>query len=366
MLIIQRHYLKEFFKLLALIGIGLASIFSILDLIDKIDDFMPSRPDLKSLLLYAIFNFPKYLLYLLPAAMLLCSLFIFSQASRNKEVVAIKATGGKLKTLLYPFIIAGILLSIFAFVVGESIVPDFSRRSNELKNTLMKKEKKLLFKDGTLWLRGTDGSPVRIELYIPEKRLVRGLSIFVFGKDFLEKRIEAEVAEWIEVPSSKFQVPSSENIWRLKNVTIYDIESGKVNKIPKMDYQYLESPDFFSEGIKKPEEMGIGELYGYTNRLKTAGFRNTKLVVDLNSKISYPLTNFFMIILGISLSMKGLVGRGLFVAGLGLFISIIYWFTYTFTLSMGYAGILPPVISTWLVPVLFGTVAGYLFSKIPE
>ncbi len=371
MFIIQRHYLKEFFKLLALLGIGLASIFSILDLIDKIDDFMPSRPDLKSLLLYAIFNFPKYLLYLLPAAMLLCSLFIFSQASRNKEVVAIKATGGKLKTLLYPFIIAGILLSIFAFIVGESIVPDFSRRSNELKDTLMKKEKKLLFKDGTLWLRGTDGSPVRIELYIPEKKLARGVSIFVFGKDFLEKRIEAEEAEWINGQSSttnqvQDKVQSSESVWKLKKVTVYDIDSGKFSKIPKMDYLYLESPDFFSEVIKKPEEMGIGELYGYANRLKTAGFRNTKLLVDLNSKISYPLTNFFMIILGISLSMRGLVGKGLFIAGLGLFISIIYWFTYTFMLSMGYAGIVPPVISTWLVPVLFGTVAGYLFSKIPE
>jgi len=371
MLILQRHYLKEFFKLLALIGIGLASIFSILDLIDKIDDFMPSSPDLRSLLLYATFNFPKYLLYLLPAAMLLCSLFIFSQASRNKEVVAIKATGGKLKTLLYPFIITGILSSIFAFVVGEAVVPDFSRRSNDLKNILMKKEKKLLFKDGTLWLKGTDGSPVRIELYIPDRKLARGVSIFVIGKDFLEKRIEAEEAEWINNKSSspnqvRDKVQNTESVWRLKKVTIYDIDSGKVGKISKMDYHYLESPDFFSEEIKTPDEMGIGELYGYANRLKIAGFKNTKLVVDLNSKISYPLTNFFMIILGISLSMKGLVGKGLFVAGLGLFISIIYWFTYTFMLSMGYAGIVPPVIATWLVPVLFGTAAGYLFSKIPE
>jgi len=371
MLILQRHYLKEFFKLLSLIGIGLASIFSILDLIDKIDDFMPSRPDLRSLLLYATFNFPKYLLYLLPAAMLLCSLFIFSQASRNKEVVAINATGGKLKTLLYPFIITGIVSSIFAFVVGEAVVPDFSRGSNDLKNTLMKKEKKLLFKDGTLLLKGTDGSPVRIELYIPERKLARGVSIFVIGKDFLEKRIEAEEAEWINNKSSspnqvRGKVQSSENVWILKNVTVYDIESGRISKIPEMDYQYLESPDFFSEGIKKPEEMGIGELYGYAKRLKGAGFRNTKLVVDLNSKVSYPLTNLFMLILGISLSMRGLVGGGLFAAGLGLFISIIYWFAYTFMLSLGYAGIVPPFIATWVVPVIFGTVAGYLFSKIPE
>lgn len=359
MLIIQRYYLKEFFKLLSLIGTGLALIFSILELIDKIDDFMPSRPSLKSLFLYAFFNFPKYLLYLLPAALLTCSLFIFSQASRNKELVAIKATGGRLKALLYPFIISGLLLSVFAFIVGEIVVPDFSRRAHELKNILMKKDQKLTFKEGTLWLRGTDGALVRIELYIPEKKLAKGVSIFISGKELIKKRIEAEEAEWE-------RAGSSEGIWRLKNVTTYDIEGEKVSSTSAMDYPYLESPDFFSEGIKKPEEMGIGELYRYTMKLKGAGFKNTKLIVDLHSKISYPLANFFMILLGISLSTRGKAGGGLFAAGLGLLISIVYWFAYTLMLSMGYAGVLPPVIATWFIPILFGVVAVHLFRKIQE
>ena len=64
MLIIQRHYLKEFFKVLTLIAAGLALIFSLLDLIDKIDDFLPYKPPIKSLMLYVAFNFPRYLLYL--------------------------------------------------------------------------------------------------------------------------------------------------------------------------------------------------------------------------------------------------------------------------------------------------------------
>lgn len=366
MKIIQRHYIKEFFKMLSIIALGLALIFSLLDLIDKIDDFMPGRPSIFKLILYALLNLPKYLYYLLPVALLICSLFIFSQASRNKELVVIKATGGRLKYLFYPFIISGILLSLFGFVIGEVVVPDFSGQSHELKNTLTKKGEKLTFREGTLWLRGTEGSPIRIELYIPEKKIAKGVSIFVTGKEFLKKRIEAEEAEWIEVPSSEFQTPNSKGLWKLKNVIIYDIEGGKVNRISEMDYPYLESPDFFNEGIKKPEEMGIGELYRYTKRLKAAGFRNTKLIVDLNSKGSYPLTNFFMMLLGISLSLRGRVGGGLFAAGLGLLISFIYWLGYTLMLSMGYAGIMPPAIATWLVPIIFGTVAIHLFRKIPE
>lgn len=359
MLIIQRHYLKEFFKLLSLIGTGLALIFSILDLIDKIDEFMPGRPSLESFLLYTLFNFPKYLLYLLPVAVLTCSLFIFSQASRNRELVAIKAVGGKLKAIFYPFVISGILVTVFAFITGEVVVPDFSRRSNELKSTIKNKDKKLMFKEGTLWLRSTDGSPVRIELYIPEMKLAKGVSIFVFREDLLRERIEAEGAEWKEVQSSK-------GIWRLKNVIVYNIIDKKITNVQELDYPYLESPDFFSEGIKKPEEMGIGELYRYVERLKRAGFRNTKLVVDLNSKVSYPLINLFMMLLGISLSMRSRFGGGLFAAGLGLLISTLYWVVYTVTLSMGYAGIVPAAIAAWMVPAAFGIATGFLFKNIQE
>ncbi len=359
MLIIQRHYLKEFFKLFALISGGLAFIFSILNLIDKIDDFMPNRPSFGNLFLYVFFNFPEYLLYLMPAAILVCSLFIFSQASRNRELTIIKATGGRLRALFRPFIFYGLLLTVVAFLIGEVIVPDFSIRSDELKNSIKKKDRRLTFQEGTLWLRATDGSPVRIELYVPERKLAKGVSIFVIEKDSMKERIEAEEAEWQETQSSN-------GIWRLKNATIYDIKTGDVRNVAEFDYPHLESPDFFSEGIKKPEEMGIGELYRYTERLKRAGFRNTKLLVDMNKKVSYPFINFFMILFGISLSMRSKIGGGLFAAGLGLLISALYWFAYTMMLSLGYAGLVPPIVSAWLVPVVFGIVSIHLFRKIPE
>jgi lipopolysaccharide export system permease protein len=359
MLIIQRHYLKEFFKLFFLISGGLALIFSILDLIDKIDDFMPGRPSLESLFLYAFFNLPKYFLYLMPASILVCSLFIFSQASRNREITIIKATGGRLRNLFQPFIFYGLLLTVAAFFIGEVIVPDFSTRSDELKNSIEKKGRRLTFQEGTLWLRATDGSPVRIELYIPERKLAKGVSIFVIKKDFMTKRLEAEEAEWQGMQGSN-------GIWRFKNVTIYDIEAGAVQNVAEFDYLHLESPDFFSEGMKKPEEMGIGELYKYTERLKRAGFRNTKLLIDMNKKVSYPFINFLMILFGISLSMRSKIGGGLFAAGLGLLISALYWFAYTMMLSLGYAGLVPPIVSAWLVPVVFGIVSIHLFRKIPE
>jgi len=359
MKLMRRYYTKEFAKLLGIIAFGLALIFSLLDLIDKIDNFAPGRLSVLDFIHYAALNLPKYLYYLLPMSLLICSLFVFSQAARYREIIVLKAAGGRLKRLFAQFILLGVFFSLAAFLLGEFVVPDFAERTLDFKKKFMKAGEKVSFKEGMLWLRSADGDLVRIELYMPEDRIARGMSIFVIDENSFSKRIEAEEASWVKGPGTK-------GVWKLKKAIVYDIAHGTIARLPEMDYPHLESPDLFNRGIKNPEEMGIRELYAYAKRLQRAGFNDTKLIVDLNSKISYPLTNLFLIVLGISFSVMGRVGGGFFAAGLGFFISFLYWLAYTFMLSMGYARILPPVVAAWTVPVLFGAVAAYLFYKIPE
>ena len=143
MKIIQRYYIREFLKILSIMAFGMALIFSIIDLIDKVDDFMPGRISFIQLFQYVALNLPKYLYYLLPMSLLICSLFIFSQASRYRELTIIKTTGGKLKRLLSPFVFMGIFFSLFGFIIGEVIIPDFSERTLDFKKTFLKKSEKL-------------------------------------------------------------------------------------------------------------------------------------------------------------------------------------------------------------------------------
>ncbi len=354
MKIVQRLYLKDFLKLLSMLVLGLSGIFSLIDLSGRLDSFIPGKPSVPSLVLYAVYNMPRFFIYLLPMAVLICSLFTFSQAFRRKEIVAIRTAGGRLKSLFTPFVAAGICLSIVAFLMGEMVLPDFSKRSVELQNTLSGKSKKIAFNEGALWLKDKEGSPVKIDLYVEDKKVAEGIEIFITGEDFLKEEITAQKAYW------------DENTWILENVRKYNMETGKIENLKKMEYPDLGSPDLFSENIKKPDEMGIAELYRYMQKLRNAGFSDTKLAVDINSKISFPLINFFMILLGISLALRMNLGGGLFSAGLGLLIGLCYWFGFTFSLSMGYAGILPPALAAWTIPLAFGTAAVYLYATIPE
>jgi lipopolysaccharide export system permease protein len=287
-------------------------------------------------------------------SVLICSLFTFSQAVRKKEITAIKTAGGKLRRLLYPFMVLGAFLSLFAFITGEIIVPDFSKRAVDLKNFLEGKGRRLNVTEGGLWLRSKDGSPVKIDLYVAEKKAAKGVSVFIIGKESLKEKIFAERAHW------------NGDAWVLEDVTRHIIGTGTIEQLNTMIYNGLESPDLFTEELKGAGEMGIAELYRYTQRLKNAGFRNMKLSVDLDSKISFPLVSLFMMLLGIALSLRMSLGGGLFSAGLGLLISLFYWLSYTFSLSMGYAGVIPAFLAAWTVPFIFAALSVYLFMHIPE
>ncbi len=356
MRIIQRLYLADFLRLLLLISLGLSLVFSLIDLIGRIDDFLPNKPSIGSLIRYAVFTMPRFFLYLLPMSVLICSLFTFSQAARRKEITAIRAAGGRMRDLFYPFVITGAVMSLVAFSISEFVVPDFSQRSAALRAKLEGKDQKSLISDSAIWIKDSHGNPVKIELYIPQKKIAQDVSVFIHGKDFLKSVITAKRAAW----------QADQQQWLFEDVSLYDSETGKTKHLSSMNYPDLDAPDIFAREMRSSDEMGIAELYRYIQKLRSAGFTNIKLFVDLNSKVSFPLINAFMMLLGISLSGRAHMGGGLFTAGLGLGVSLLYWFGYTFTLSIGYAGMLPPFIASWLVPVLFGSSAVYLFVTTPE
>ncbi len=360
MKIIYRYYINEFIKIWLIIAPGLAFIFSLLEIIDKVDDFLPGKITIFSMFHYTVLILPRILYYLLPMSLLICGLFTFSQASRNKEIIAFKAVSGRMKTLFYPFITGGILFSIAGFIIGEIVVPEFSDYLLDFKKNNMKKAGKITMKKDAIWIKSSEGSLSRIDLYIPDQKLIKGLSIFILEDTRLKKRIEADKAFWEKKNDG-------DGVWRLYNAIEYDIQTGSVKKHNEMYYSGLESPDLFTTSIKNPEEMGIYDLKLYIKKINSAGFRDQKLVVDFYRKISYPFTNLFMIILGISLSVSvKRTGGGLFATGLGIFISFIYWLSHTFMLSMGYAQVLNPVIAACTMPLLFGIISAYLFLRVPE
>jgi lipopolysaccharide export system permease protein len=365
MSILLRYYVKEFFKYFFLILLGMTALLLVAEFFDKMDEFYAKKSPVHIVFQYLLHRAPKPLLLVTPIASLLSILFTVGIASKWRETVAIRAAGGSLKKLFSFFLLMGLMISVLVLLIGETLAPLATRKAASIRNTkILNKSPKIIYKEGALWVKGFDGSLVRIENFVEDRNKILRISIFSFTPDFaLGRRIEAQEAEWID------------GRWELKNATVFSFKENTTAKHEKLVFTALEEPKIFKDEMRKPDEMNFYELYSYYKRLENAGFKNLKYIVELYGKLAYPTVNFIMIIFGVALALNTKLGGGLRAAGLGLIVIIGYWLILSICLALGNTGLIYPEGNTgliypelapWISPALFGISGWYMFRRIKE
>lgn len=365
--IVCKSYIKDFVKTFLILLFSMSCLLSIVGLIEKIDDFMPYKPPTTFFIEYGLYSIPRYIFYLIPFVTLVTSLFIFSIGVRSKEFLILSVSGGRLRVILKPFLILGIIISILGFIFGEFIQPEFTKKLNIMIEELTQKGKSSIQKE--LFVRAKDGTVIKIGKFSEAQKKANEVKIFVIKNNALIKKIDSQEAE-IE-----------QDKWLLKNCIIYDFVAGKVEKYNLMDHTLnLKISVAAFKDIKKIEEFGIAELIQKRKELKKVGLSNPKIDTDISSRLSYNFVTFFMMVLGMSLPLGayekfnflfskakgGVTTGGIITVGIGLIITIIYWLVYSLFMFMGYSKILPPFISPWITPLIFGFISIKLYYSIKE
>jgi len=277
-------------------------------------------------------------------------------ASKWREITIIKASGASTKKIFSSFLILGVVISLISLVLGETVVPEATKSAAYVRKVkILKQSPKIIESTGALWMKGLDGSLIRVSGFVENANRVLKTSIFRFSPSFgLERRTEADEAVW------------DNGVWTLKNATVFDFRNNTSNHYATLVSTSLEEPKIFREEMKKPEEMNFRELYNYYSRLEKAGFKNLRYVIQLYEKLAYPSINFVMILFGISLALNARWGGGMRAAGLGVIISVFYWLLYSVSISLGNTGFLQPWLAPWISPLVFGIAGSILYWQIKE
>ncbi len=356
MKILTKYFLKEFFKFFFIALLGLTAISMVAEFFDKVDEFYAKEPPVHLILQYLLLQSPKFILYASPMASLLAILITIGRASKWKETIAVMASGRSIKRLFSSFLLLGIFISLSALIVGEVIAPASVSKAAWVRNTkILKQQPKIMYREKAIWLRGLDGSLIRVRDFVDDKNRILNTGIYIFNDSFgLEKRIEAKEGEW------------RGGAWELKNVTIFDFRENTTTMLESFTTTALEDPKIFREEMKQPEEMNFAELYSYNSRLDKAGFKNLRYMMRLYEKLAYPTVNFIMILLGIAIALNTRLGGGIKAASLGIGISVLYWLVYSISISLGNTSLIPPWFAPLIAPVLFGIAGSVMFLKIKE
>lgn len=351
MSIIHRYLTLQFFKYFGIVQMVVICIFIVVDFISRIGSFIKSGIAFSRAFLYVFLKVPYMTVLLMPVSIILGVLIVFGLMNKNNEILALRSGGVSLSYLVKPILVIGIILTAALFLVAETVVPLTKSEANRIKQVEIKKKTILTSKEKNIWIKGKR-QIIYIKYYNPAVQSIFGVTLYYFDQNFrLVRRIDA--------PKGVF----GEGKW-----TFYgSIEQTLNQKSDGYDIQFRDEhfvsldlkPENLKSVIKKSEEMSFNELLAYIRKVEEEGYDATIYKVDLHGKAAFPFVCIFMCMAGIGIAVRRSIKDKLPLAIIyGIGISFCYWIIYSFCLSLGYGGLLPPVVAAWTPNVMFGCLGG--------
>jgi len=307
---------------------------------------------------YFLYQIPFTLVLVTPVAVLLASLFSLGTLSHHNEIMAMKSAGVNLYRIILPIWVMALLISLLSFLWNEFVVPEANQRM------LMIKSQKIYHKNisstaENLSFRSDKGWFLLIKLFDKEKGIMEGIEIkSCYSDGQLSLRIDAKLAMW------------RNNIWWFEDGILRKFnQQGLIIKEEKFKKKKLPiwSPEqiWMISQVEKKEsnEMGIKELWAYIRLLQASGSKFNDKLVDFHLKVSFPLANFILALIGTGLSLQRLKGGRAASFGVSILISFLYWEAIGIGRALGMAEKLPPLFSAWIANIIFGIIGVFLAVK---
>jgi LPS export ABC transporter permease LptG/LPS export ABC transporter permease LptF len=353
--LIDRYLIREY---VSFIGLGLlvgSVLFVVVDLLQTLDRFLRVKPPLILIVQHFLYNLPNELYKGLPLVVLIATVFLFLSLTRQRELDALKAAGISLYRASLPVLLTAAVISVAAVVFQEALLPELNARAEEVDRVKIRGQvPRHLQRQSQIWYRASDTRFFRMALLDPVDRSMDGLLVLEIDKDFrLVDRLDARKARW---------TPEG---WQLTNGALRQIDRANRVRSETFASRLVVMPehiDDFTEVQKVPESMSFLELRSYVTKLQESGHQVSKYIVQLYSKLSFPLVHLIMALVAIPFALASPRSGGRAVGiGVAIVIAVGYWMVHSIALAFAQADLLPPMLAAWTANIVFAGLGTALF-----
>lgn len=362
MRILRNYFIKEFIGPLFLALAVLTFVMIIGNLIKIADLVINKGVDIVSVSKLFLFMLPSLLKYTLPISCLAAVLLSLGRLSSDNEIIAIRASGISLSSLIIPLLIVGLILSLFLFILNDKLIPftHFATRKTLIEVGIRKPTAALepgifinSFEKYILFIYNIDQKKNKIynvRIYEPQ------------GEDKPTRTIIARSGEFITIPEK--------NIIKLKLMDGTSDEPDPNN--PTSFYKLNFRTYFMNLNLaqaqdprtveKKPKDMTIPELQSEANSLKAEGVDPMPLLTEIHERIALAFSCFIFILLGIPMAIITRRREKTINLGIAFIIVGIYYILLLGFESLSLQGYINPETAMWIPNIIFagiGTILTY-------
>lgn len=355
---IDRYISKQFLTSFAFGLLAFLLIFIIIDMMEKLDDFIDANVPTPIVVKYYIVFSPEILKLMTPVAVLLAALFVTGRLSGQNELAAMKASGISLYRYMAPFLIITTVICGLSIYFNGWVVPYANQKRLYIERTYLHHNPKQLYRFN-LFFQVNPSTIVLVNYYDTQRKIASKTSIIELQKNHLTKivrRYDAQTMEWIETEQSKH------GTWVLRKVVQQDFLPSGVH-YSVVDSLNIGDLSLTPYDIEKkqltPDEMDLEDLREFIANQERIGQDVARWLVEYHFKIAFPFASIIMILFGVPFASS----RPRTGAALGFGIAVAVTFTYLGFMKasqvFGYNGDLNPIVTAWLANCIF-LVAGII------
>jgi lipopolysaccharide export system permease protein len=359
MSIVSRYLHIQFAKYFSLILLAVLGLYTMIDFIEKIDDFIEAQLPLSLALKYLLLNMPFVISQITPLTTLLVVLITFGLMNKHNELIALRAGGISLVTMLAPVLWFSTGAFILVLLMSEIVSPLTVTHANIIWNQKVRHRETAVTRHNDIWLKG-EQSIIHLAFYDTATKTARRVTVHRFDGDFqLTERMDAETAIF------------QNTHWLMRQGLTLRHDSRNGHFIPEIfDERTIEldiTPDDLARAVPQTAEMNFFQLRDYIQKVEDAGYDAGRYKVDLQAKIAFPFVCILMALVGAGLSGGGKLREGLPLSiSCGIGIAFVYWIAFSFCVSLGYADKLPSFIAAWTVNLIWLCLAVFLLISAEQ
>ena len=283
-------------------------------------------------------------------SMLISTVLSLGNMVKRNEWTALKASGISIYRTAWPLLTIGMVMSLGSFILDNKLVAFGNEKRFEIDRDYVKRKSRHKLKSTlkNVFLQKNTSTHVSLNKYSIKNKNGYDLTWVDLGTAKLQKRIDAKKISW-QADSLK---------WILTNYSIRDFNDfGVEGSVSLSEKDTLVSLGFTPEEIqqqaRKPDELDYFKLTARIKQLKDNGIDTVRWEVTRYLKISFIFTNLIVVLCGIPLVVLKEKNSLSFGAGLSVFVIFGYYAFIKFGQSMGFKGILEPILSAWLGNIVF-------------
>lgn len=356
---IARYMGRMFLGRTLAVLLGLVLILMTLDLIGESGRILavPGNSG-DDVLRYAWLRLPQLVAQFLPFSVLLAALLTLSELNAGSEITIMKAAGVSAHQILAPLFAvgAGVALASFAFnelVLTRTNLKLIDWKANDYANYAA------LQKGGPREVWAREGEDLmHAERLDGGRRAPRLVDLTIYDR--------AGRSELVAIVRARDAVPAAGG-WQLRQVTVFDVASGRVTPQPARFWPSSVKPQQFMARDPEPEAIPLWDMPAAIRAVREDGRPTAALEAAMHHKISGPLSALLMPLLG-AVAGFGLArsGKLLIRAVIGMVLGFTFFVADNFMLAMGGFDAVPPLVAAWSPLLLFFLVGESVLVRMEE